>query len=107
LRTEYEWRYSVLSLEIIVSSKPKPGKVAEPAVARKNMDMDVRKLDAARRILGARSDTEAVDRALDYVIRENAELSALDRLYELGGLADVYGNVTTRRATSGTRGRSS
>ena len=81
-----------------MSSKPKVGKVAEPAVARKNIDMDVRKLDAARRILGARSDTEAVDRALDYVISENAELSALDRLSALGGLADVYGNVTARAA---------
>lgn len=90
-----------------MSIKPKAGKVAEPAVARKNMDMDVRKLDAARKILGARSDTEAVDRALDYVISENAELVALDRLYELGGLADVYGNAAVRRAAKRKRSRSS
>jgi hypothetical protein len=90
-----------------MSNKPKIGKVAEPALARKNMDMDVRKLDAARRILGARSDTEAVDRALDYVISENLELSALDRLFELGGLRDVYGNVTARRVASRKRNRSS
>jgi len=71
--------------------------VSEPAVARKNMDMDVRKLDAARAILGARSDTEAVDRALEYVIAENTELTALDRLYALGGLEDVYGNAPRPR----------
>lgn len=80
-----------------------PGRVSEPALARKNMDMDVTKLDAARRILGARSDTEAVDRALEYVIQQNRELVALDRLYELGGLADVYGNA--RRATRSKRTR--
>jgi len=94
-----------------MSDKPRVLKVAEPALARKNMDMNVDKLDTARRILGARTDTEAVDRALDYVISENQELAALDRLYELGGIADVYGNVTPntarRRPAGGKRKRSS
>ena len=77
-----------------MAAKPKsPGRVSEPAVARKNMDMNLAKLDAARRILGARSDTEAVDRALEYVIRENSEFAAMDRLYELGGVDDAFGNV--------------
>lgn len=80
----------------MAAKSKKPGKVSEPALARKNMDMDVAKLDAARKILGARSDTEAVDRALEYVIRENSELAALDRLFELGGLDDVFGNVGPR-----------
>ena len=44
--------------------QPIPNRVSEPALARKNMDMSVAKLDAARAILGARTDTEAVDRAL-------------------------------------------
>jgi hypothetical protein len=68
----------------------KPGRVAEPAVARKNMDMDVSKLDAARRILGARTDTETVDRALDAIIFQGEVAEALDRLVAAGGLADVY-----------------
>jgi hypothetical protein len=90
-----------------MTDKPKARRVAEPAVARKNMDMDVNKLDTARRILGARTDTEAVDRALDYVISENRELTALDRLYELGGLADAYGNAEPARAARRKRKRSS
>ena len=90
-----------------MADRPRMRKVAEPAVARKNMDMDVTKLDIARRILGARTDTEAVDRALDYVINENRELAALDRLYELGGLADVYGNAKPARAVRRKRTRSS
>jgi hypothetical protein len=78
-----------------MTEKSKGRHVSEPALARKNMDMDVRKLEAARLILGARSDTEAVDRALEYVIAENRELSALDELHALGGVADVYGNLTS------------
>jgi hypothetical protein len=65
-------------------------RVAEPAVARKNMDMDVRKLEAARRILGAATDTEAVDRALDAVIMQGEVIEALDRLAAAGGVAEVY-----------------
>ena len=90
-----------------MADRPRARKVAEPAVARKNMDMDVNKLDAARRILGARSDTEAIDRALDYVISENQEFAALDRLHELGGLADVYGNSEPAGARRRKRSRSS
>lgn len=74
----------------------KPNRVSEPAVARKNMDMDVRKLVEARRILGARNDTEAVDRALDAVVYQGEVFAALDRLAEAGGVTDVY----ARRAKS-------
>lgn len=74
-------------------------RVAEPAVTRKNMDMDVRKLDAARRILGAATDTETVDRALDAVIMQGEVVEALHRLAAAGGVADVYPRSRrTRRA---------
>jgi hypothetical protein len=71
-------------------AKPKPGRVAEPAIARKNMDMDVAKLEMAREILGARTDTETVDRALDYVLFQAEVSAALDELANLGGLSDPY-----------------
>lgn len=74
----------------------KASRVSEPAVARKNMDMDVHKLAEARRILGARNDTEAVDRALDAVVYQDEVFSALDRLADAGGVTDVY----ARRAKS-------
>jgi Arc/MetJ family transcription regulator len=57
---------------------------------RKNMDMDARKLAAAQQILGARTETETVDLALDYVVSVGAEFSALDRLAALGGLEDPF-----------------
>jgi len=88
-----------------VPKKPRTARVSEPALARKNMDMDVSKLEAARQILGARTDTEAVDRALAYVISEHRELAALDALHEIGGLADVYGNAAARGAVRRSRRR--
>jgi hypothetical protein len=57
---------------------------------RKNMDIDVKKLAAARRVLGARSDTETVDLALDLVAFHEEVSDALDRLTRSGGLAEVF-----------------
>ncbi len=70
-------------------------RVAEPALARKNMDMDVAKLEAVRSLLGARSDTEAVDRALDYVLFQGEVTAALESLYNLGGVDDPIFRATT------------
>ena len=61
-----------------------------PARVRKNMDMDAQKLVDAQRMLGARSETETVDMALDYVLFQGEVLGALDRLAALGGLDDPY-----------------
>ncbi|MEO8336440.1 MAG: hypothetical protein ABI664_15780 [bacterium] len=77
--------------------KSAPSRVAEPALARKNMDMDVAKLDAVRAILGARTDTETVDRALDYVLFQGEVSAALEHLYDLGGLDDPLPRATTTR----------
>ncbi len=68
--------------------------IASAAVewTRKNMDMDAQKLEAARRILGARTEKETVDRALDLVVFHSEVLSALDRLAEAGGIDDMYGD---------------
>jgi len=71
-------------------AKSKPGRVNEPAIARKNMDMDVAKLERARAVLGARTETETVDRALDYVVFQGEVFAALDHLADLGGLNDPY-----------------
>ncbi len=59
---------------------------------RKNMEMDAAKLEAARRILGVRTEKETVDRALDQVVFRSEVLSALDRLAAAGGIEDIYGN---------------
>lgn len=69
------------------------------ARVRKNMDMDAAKLSAAQEILGARSETDAIDLALDYVLMQQEVLDAFDRLAAAGGLEDIYAAVErpTRR----------
>jgi Arc/MetJ family transcription regulator len=66
-----------------------PRRVSE-RIVRKNMDMDARKLAAARRILGTTTDTETVDQALDLVVYQDEVIGALDRLAEAGGLAEMF-----------------
>jgi hypothetical protein len=56
---------------------------------RKNMDMDPAKLAAVKEILGAPSETEAVDRAFDEIIFEHKVSAGLDKLKGTGGLPKV------------------
>lgn len=60
-----------------------------PVLKRKNMVMDQRKLDAARRALGADTETAAVDAALDLVVFRTEVFDGLDQLVAAGGLAAV------------------
>lgn len=75
-----------------------PRRVSEQIV-RKNMDMDARKLAAARRILGTATDTETVDQALDLVVYQNEVIEALDRLAAAGGLAEMFPDGASEPAT--------
>ena len=49
-------------------------------VLRKNYRIDVTKLERARKVLGARTETETIHRALDLVADEVALAKALRRL---------------------------
>jgi Arc/MetJ family transcription regulator len=64
---------------------------------RKNIDIDASKLRAAKKILGARTDTETVDRALDHIVYTIEVFAALDRLAALGGIDDIYAEKKTSR----------
>ena len=56
----------------IKTSRSRPARVQ-----RKNYRIDVSKLERARRILGARTETETIHRALDLVADEAALVEAL------------------------------
>lgn len=62
-----------------VKTKPEAGRV------RKNMDMNPVKLRAAQKVLGAKSETETIDRALDLVLGRARFDDALTRISALGG----------------------
>jgi hypothetical protein len=70
---------------------------------RKNMDMDATKLAAAKHVLGAATETEAVDRALDYVLFQGAVESALDALAAAGGIDDPFEAPRHRKVAESAR----
>ena len=63
-----------------------------PIRVRKNMDMDQAKLDAARRFFGARTETEAVDAALDLAAFQAEVAAAIDRMVKAGGVTNIFGD---------------
>jgi hypothetical protein len=58
--------------------------------------MNAEKLAKAQEVLGATSETETVDMALDYVLFQGGVLAALRRLAVLGGLDDPFAAPTPR-----------
>lgn len=56
---------------------------------RKNVAMDPRKLDAARRALGVKTETEAIDLALDFVTFRQELARGIAAVRRSGGVDDV------------------
>jgi hypothetical protein len=60
------------------------------AIRDKHLKLDQRKIDQARRILGARTEQETLDRALDMVLAEARIVRMLRRTGGIGGFEDVF-----------------
>lgn len=56
---------------------------------RKNVVMDQRKLDVARRALGVETETEAIDQALDFVAFREELARGFTAVRRSGGVDDV------------------
>ena len=56
---------------------------------RKNVVMDQRKLDVARRVLGVDTETEAIDRALDLIAFREELAKGFIAVRRSGGVDDV------------------
>jgi hypothetical protein len=56
---------------------------------RKNVLMDQQKLDAARRVLGVATETEAIDVALDLVAFRRELVRGIAAVRRAGGIEDV------------------
>lgn len=57
---------------------------------RKNLHIDQRKLDAARKVLGVKTETETVDAALDAIALREELTRGIRRARAAGGLKDIY-----------------
>jgi hypothetical protein len=60
------------------------------ALRHKHVQLDQRKLDRARRVLGARTETETLDRALDIVLTEHDINRALRMVRGKGKIRRVF-----------------
>ena len=57
---------------------------------RKNLHIDQRKLDIARRTLGVKTETETVDAALDAISLRKELSVGIRKVRAAGGLKDIY-----------------
>jgi Arc/MetJ family transcription regulator len=57
---------------------------------RKNLHIDQRKLDVARRALGVKTETETVDAALDAIALRKELSVGIRRIRAAGGLTDIH-----------------
>lgn len=71
-------------------SPQRRSKLTAPSLKRKNMVIDQKKLDFAKKHLGVATETEAVDKALDLLAFRSEVLSGLDALAASGPLRDPY-----------------
>jgi len=60
------------------------------ATRHKHLKLDQRKIDQARRMLGARTEQETIDRALDAILAEARIVRVLRRAGGMGGFEDVF-----------------
>jgi hypothetical protein len=61
------------------------------AIRHKHLKIDQTKIDKARRVLGARTEQETVERALDLAIAEEPILRAYRAIKRTGAIVDVFG----------------
>lgn len=59
-------------------------------IRRKNLNIDQAKLDRVRELLGARSETDAIDQALDLLLYREELLAGVDAIAGTGGVEDVF-----------------
>jgi len=66
--------------------KRKTRDLIKPKWRRKNIVIDQRKLDLAKALLQAPTETATVDQALDLIAFQKEVFAGIDRMVELGGL---------------------
>jgi len=66
------------------------GSRREANIRRKNLNIDQTKLDEVRRLLGANTETEAVDQALSLLLLRKEVSAGIRRIAGSGGVQNVF-----------------
>ncbi len=67
-------------------------------IAHKHLKLDPSKIDRAKRFLGARTEQETIERALDHLLADADITKVLAAVRGVGGIDDVYGARRKTRA---------
>ena len=65
-----------------------------PRIRRKNLNIDQRKLDRVRKLLGTDTETEAIDQALDMILFREELVGGIERIAGTGGVKNVFEDDT-------------
>ena len=63
-----------------------------PDIRRKNVNIDQAKLDRVRALLGAESETEAIDQALAMMLLREELLEGVEKIAGTGGVVNAFEN---------------
>jgi hypothetical protein len=67
-----------------------PGSRSRPNIRRKNLNIDQGKLDRARMLLGADTETETVDQALSALLLREELIAGVREIAGTGGVENVF-----------------
>ena len=67
-----------------------PGSRSRPNIRRKNLNIDQAKLDRARMLLGADTETETVDQALSALLLREELIAGVREVAGTGGVENVF-----------------
>ena len=70
--------------------KPAAKTALKSGLRRKNLNIDQKKLNQVRSLLGARTETEAVDQALDLVLFRQELVRGIRRIAGSGGVENAF-----------------
>ena len=68
----------------------KARKAFRPDIRRKNVNIDQTKLDRVRALLGAESETEAIDQALAMMLLREELLIGVEKIAGAGGVVNAF-----------------
>jgi hypothetical protein len=64
--------------------------MSSSGIVRKNLRLTQRKIDRAKKILGTKTETETIERALDLVAYREEVMAGIERIAGTGAIEDIH-----------------
>jgi hypothetical protein len=76
--------------EILMTGATRRASKAKRVLRRKNLNVDQVKLDRVRDVLGARTETEAIDQALSWILLHEELMEGIRSIQGTAGVENVF-----------------